>query len=281
MSWEFPDWERDICAEGQIGPRLRRRKYLKSCLLIGNPGRGRREFSAQRLESPPIMLLLAVLLVLVASFLGWWAQHSVKVQIAENQAIPNQAGLSGVEIAHMILGQAGLTEVEVARGEAEGRDHYDPRSVRLELSPSVYDGRSVAALGIAAHEVGHALQHAESYGGLILRNMTVSGARLGNLLGMPLILLGIVLRSPIFAAAGLVFYLGVVVFQLLSLPVEINASKRALASLDQLNLLRTQEETDGATAVLNAAAMTYVAAALAGISTVIFYALSLFGGRRN
>ncbi|MDA0666789.1 MAG: zinc metallopeptidase [Planctomycetota bacterium] len=227
------------------------------------------------------MLLLALLLVLSASILGMWTQYSVKAKIAANQAIPNQAGLSGAEIAHMILRQAGLEEVEVARGESEGRDHYDPRSVRLELSPSVFDGRSVAALGIAAHEVGHALQHAEAYGGLTLRNLTVPGARLGNLLGMPLILLGLLFHNPIWAAVGLVFYLGVVVFQFITLPVEINASKRALVSLDNLNLLRTQEEADGATAVLNAAAMTYVAAALAGIATLIFYALSLFGGRRN
>lgn len=226
------------------------------------------------------MLLLALLLVLGASLLGFWAQHSVKEQIAANQAIPNQAGLSGAEIAHMILRQAGLEEVEVARGEVEGRDHYDPRSVRLELSPSVFDGRSVASLGIAAHEVGHALQHAEAYGGLTLRNLTVPGARLGNLLGLPLILLGMFLHNPVWAAAGLVFYLGVVVFQLLTLPVEIDASKRAMVSLDNLNLLRTQEETDGATAVLNAAAMTYVAVALAGIATLLYYAFSLFGGRR-
>jgi len=227
------------------------------------------------------MLWLALLLVLLASFLGLWAQHSVKEQIRVNQAIPNQAGLSGAEVALMILRQAGLEEVDVSRGETEGRDHYDPKMVRLELSPSVYDGRSVAALGIAAHEVGHALQHAEAYGGLTLRNLSVPSARLGNLLGLPLILLGMAFRNPIWAAAGFVFYLGVVVFQLLTLPVEIDASKRALVSLDHLNLLRTQEETDGATAVLNAAAMTYVAAALAGIATLIFYATSLFGGRRN
>jgi len=226
------------------------------------------------------MLLLALLFVILASALGMWAQHCVKQQFRVNQAIPNQAGLSGAEVAHMILRQAGLAAVTVEKSEGLLSDHYDPKSRLLCLSPDVFDGRSIASLGVAAHEAGHALQHAEQYGGLALRNLTVPSARLGNLLGMPFILLGMVLRNPALAAVGLVFYLGVVVFQLITLPVEIDASKRALVSLDQLNLLRTQQEADGTTAVLNAAAMTYVAAALAGIATLLYYATSLFGGRR-
>lgn len=227
------------------------------------------------------MLLLALLLVLGASLLGWWAQASVKRNFATHQAIPNQAGMSGAEVARAILRQEGLEEIPVEKVAGNLSDHYDPRAMVLRLSEPVYEGRSVAALGVAAHECGHALQQLHRFVPLSLRSLTVPTARLGTYLGLPLIMLGAALRNPFLAAVGMGFYLLVVVFQLITLPVEIDASKRALASLDSMNLLRTEQEVHGVTAVLNAAALTYVAAALAGLATLFYYATMFFGGRRS
>lgn len=227
------------------------------------------------------MLLLALLLVVGASLLGGWASWTVKRQFATNQAIPNQAGLSGAEVARAILRQEGLEEIPVEKVAGTLSDHYDPRAMVLRLSEPVYEGRSVAALGVAAHECGHALQQLHRFVPLSLRSLTVPTARLGSYLGLPLIMLGLVLRNPFLAAIGMVFYLLVVVFQLITLPVEIDASKRALASLDSMNLLRHEQEVHGVTAVLNAAALTYVAAALAGLATLFYYATMFFGGRRS
>ncbi|MGB0952018.1 MAG: zinc metallopeptidase [Planctomycetota bacterium] len=226
-------------------------------------------------------MTLAILLVLAASLLGGWARHSVQKHYRDNQQVPNQAGMSGAEVAEALLRAQGLAEVPVERVEGFLSDHYDPRAKVLRLSAQVYDGRDLSALGIAAHEAGHALQQAHRYAPLTLRNFTVPSAQLGNLLGIPLLLLGAVLHNPLLAIVGLLFYLGVVLFQLITLPVELDASRRALASLDDLRLLRTEQEVQGVTAVLNAAALTYVAAALAGLSMLLYYALMIFGGRRN
>ncbi|MHC4380860.1 MAG: zinc metallopeptidase, partial [Planctomycetota bacterium] len=135
------------------------------------------------------MLLLALILVVGASLLGGWAQHAVKRRFAEQERVPNQAGLSGAEVARVILRQGGLREIPVEKVEGSLSDHYDPRAMVLRLSEPVYDGRSVAALGVAAHECGHALQQLHRFTPLNLRSLTVPTARLGNYLGLPLILL--------------------------------------------------------------------------------------------
>lgn len=227
------------------------------------------------------MLLLALILVVLASLLGGWAQHAVRSRFTANQAIPNQAGLSGAEVARAILRQEGMPDIPVEKVEGSLTDHYDPRAMVLRLSQPVYDGRDVAALGVAAHECGHALQQLHRFAPLTLRSLAVPSARLGTLLGLPLLMLGVVLRHPLLVAVGLGLYLVVVLFQLITLPVEVDASKRALRSLDELHLLRTEQEVQGVTAVLNAAALTYVAAALAGLATLFTYALMFFGGRRT
>jgi len=226
-------------------------------------------------------MLLAILLVLGASLLGGWAQHAVQKHYRANLKVPNQAGMSGAEVAQAILRSEGLHEVPVERVEGTLSDHYDPRAKVLRLSGPVYDGRNLAAMGIAAHEAGHALQQLHRYGPLTLRSFTVPSARLGSLLGLPLLLVGAMLHNPLLVVLGLVFYLIVVIFQMITLPVEIDASKRAIQSLDGLRLLRTEQEVHGVTAVLNSAALTYVAAALAGLSMLLYYALMIFGGRRN
>ncbi len=227
------------------------------------------------------MLLLALLLVLAASLLGSWAQRVVLQKFRLYQKVPNLAGLSGAEAARLILRHARMTDIKVERVDGVLQDHYDPRQRVLSLSAPVFDGRHLAALGVAAHEVGHALQQASHYPLLAIRNFSVPSARLGQVIGVPLLLFGSLFQLPFLALFGLALYLGVVLFQLLTLPVELDASRRALVALDQLGFVRTQAEVEGVAAVLNAAALTYVAAALAGLSMLFYYLVLFFGGRRN
>ena len=228
------------------------------------------------------MLVFAFLLVIGAALMGFWAQNQVMRNYKCFLEVPNRAGMSGAEVAAAILRRAAIADVTIERIAGGAlRDHYDPKSRVLRLSEAVHDGRSVAAMSVAAHEAGHALQDAMRYAPLAVRNLAVPTAQLGNAIGLPLLLLGALLHNPLFALLGALFYLGVVLFQLITLPVELDASKRALENLDELRLLQTEEEAHGAAAVLNAAALTYVAAALAGIATLLYYVLMIFGGRRN
>jgi len=228
------------------------------------------------------MLVFAFLLVMGAALLGFWAQNKVLRNYQRYLEVPNRAALSGAEVARAILRRASIRDVTLERVVGGAlRDHYDPKSRVLRLSEAVYDGRSVAAMAVAAHEAGHALQDAMRYAPLVARSFAVPSAQLGNAIGLPLLLVGALLHNPLVAVVGAIFYLGVVLFQLITLPVELDASQRALQNLDELRLLQTEEEAHGAAAVLNAAALTYVAAALAGIATLLYYVLMVFGGRRN
>lgn len=228
------------------------------------------------------MLILPFLLVIAAALLGFWAQNQVVRNYKHYLQVPNRAALTGAEVAAAILRRAKIDDVEIRKvAGGDLRDHYDPKKRVLCLSEAVHDGRSVAAMGVAAHEAGHALQDAMRYAPLAVRSLAVPSAQLGNAIGLPLLLLGAILHNPLLAVLGAVFYLGVVVFQLITLPVELDASRRALENLDELRLLQTEEEAHGAAAVLNAAALTYVAAALAGIATLLYYVFMIFGGRRN
>jgi Zn-dependent membrane protease YugP len=239
-------------------------------------------FSEVPLKSPSAMLVLPFLLVIGAALLGFWAQNQVVRNYKRYLQVPNRAAMTGAEVAAAILRRANIEDVAIEKVAGGAlRDHYDPKARILRLSEAVHDGRSVAAMGVAAHEAGHALQDAMKYAPLTARSLAVPSAQLGNAIGLPLLLLGAVLHNPLLAVAGAVFYLGVVVFQLITLPVELDASRRALENLDELRLLQTEEEAHGAAAVLNAAALTYVAAALAGIATLLYYLIMIFGGRRN
>ncbi|MDP7063227.1 MAG: zinc metallopeptidase [Planctomycetota bacterium] len=228
------------------------------------------------------MLVIPFLLVIAAALLGFWAQNQVARNYKRYLQVPNRAALTGAEVAAAILRRADIHDVVIEKvGGGALRDHYDPKKRVLRLSEAVHDGRSVAAMGVAAHEAGHALQDALAYMPLTVRNLAVPSAQLGNAIGLPLLLFGAILHNPLLAILGAVFYVGVVVFQLITLPVELDASKRALENLDEMRLLQTEEEAHGAAAVLNAAALTYVAAALAGIATLLYYLLMIFGGRRS
>ena len=223
-----------------------------------------------------------MLLVLPAFLLAMWAQMKVKTTYARFSRVANRAGLTGADVAKLILDDAGLS-VSSGAGDATSQscgleciggsltDHYDPRSRTLRLSQDIYHGRSVAALGIAAHEVGHAIQHARLYSPLMLRNMVYPVCSLGSTLAFPLFFIGLILPiagGQVLMQAGIWLFAASVFFTLVTLPVEFNASRRALKALSHGGYLST-EEMSGARKVLTAAALTYVAAAAVAIMNLI------------
>ena len=169
------------------------------------------------------------------------------------------AGLTGQEAARMVLEMNGVTGVTIEQVAGELTDHFDPRTNVIRLSRGVYDVTSVAAVGVAAHEAGHAVQYAVGYGPIKLRAAIIPVTQIGSYLSWPLLLIGLLMGNETLAFAGVLLFAGVVLFQLVTLPVEFNASNRALEALDASGYLQ-EEQLDGAGKVLRAAAMTYVAA---------------------
>jgi hypothetical protein len=217
-----------------------------------------------------------------------WASFKVKGTFAKYSQFATRSGMSGADVARRILAQNGIHDVEVEAVGGSLTDHYDPRSKTLRLSEPVYSGRSMAAFGVAAHEVGHAIQHARAYAPLKWRSAWVPVANIGGGLSMFVIMAALFLGGAASATGQTVGMIGVVlfaattVFTLITLPVEFDASKRALATLQSGGYVST-EEYAGAKKVLDAAALTYVAAAITSIMTLLYwaYALGLFGGRRD
>jgi Zn-dependent membrane protease YugP len=195
---------------------------------------------------------------------------------------PNASGISGGNAARRLLDASGLYDVQLAATRSMLGDHYDPRERTLRLSPAVAQDPTVASLAIAAHEVGHAQQHAEGYVPLQLRSAIVPLANVGSYLGWFMVIVGLLMGSPSLAWLGvLAFSLGAV-FAFLTLPVELNASQRARQLLSQTGLIRTREEEQGISAVLNAAAFTYVAALAAALLNLLRVVLMVGGmGRRR
>jgi Zn-dependent membrane protease YugP len=215
-----------------------------------------------------------LLLVAIPSFLlALWAQMKVQGALRRFNRVPASSGLSGAEAAATILRASGLANVGIEMTRGFLGDHYDPASHTLRLSPDVYNGRSLAAVGIAAHEAGHALQQARAYVPLGLRTAIVPLAAMSNL-AWPILILGLILRaSPLgglLITGALLLFLTLVVLQVVNLPVEYNASRRAREALLQFGVVSAQED-DGVKAVLNAAALTYVAAALGAILQFIYF----------
>ncbi len=206
--------------------------------------------------------------VLIAFVFAVYAQGKVKSTYSRYARISNSRGLTGAETARALLQQHGVYDVEVELTSGRLTDHYDPRVKKLRLSQEIYHGNSLAALGIAAHETGHALQHNQNYAPLSFRNAIVPVAQLGSSLALPLLFLGLAMSLPGLADLGILFFLGAVIFQIVTLPVEFNASSRALAMLGDGNYL-SQQELGPARAVLQAAALTYVAAAAAAIAQLL------------
>lgn len=225
------------------------------------------------------MLMWMLLLAIGPLLLGLWAQWRIKSAYARAAAVPASSGFTGAQTAEMILRahQIGDVRIEPVRGHLT--DHYDPRAKVLRLSEPVFAGRSVAALGIAAHEAGHALQDATHYGPLKLRNGIVPLASVGANTGAMLALFGVIAMgiAPALSlwllGAGIVLFSVVVVFQLVNLPVEFDASRRAKELLTSTGIVAQGGEAREMSSVLSAAALTYVAATVSSIATLLYYIL--------
>jgi uncharacterized protein len=205
-----------------------------------------------------------------AVLLGLWAQWRVTSAYQRASQIPVTTGVSGAQAAAEILRDSGVRGVGIEPVPGQLTDHYDPAAKVLRLSPDVYRGRSVAAVGIAAHEAGHALQDAHQYPLLGLRNGLVPLANLGGSVGWLMIAIGLVLSMSGLVWAGIAVFSATVLFQLVNLPVEFDASRRARAELVGTGLVAEYEEPEVAR-VLNAAALTYVAATLTSILTLVYF----------
>lgn len=213
--------------------------------------------------------------------LGIWAQWKVKSAFAKASKVPARSGMTGAEAAQRILAAQGLDHVDIEPTRSFLGDHYDPRHKVLRLSPAVYNGRSLAAVGVAAHEAGHAIQDRVGYAPLALRNGIVPMANVGSNLGFFVFFIGLVMQSTGLVLAGILLFSAVVIFQLINLPVEFNASSRAREVLVTNGIIASNEELAVAR-VLNAAAMTYVAATVTAILTLLYFLMraGLLGGRR-
>ncbi len=220
-----------------------------------------------------------LVLVLPALLLALWAQSKVKSTYARYSQVRSYRNITGAQAARTILDANGLRDVRIEHIAGNLTDHYDPRARVVRLSDSVYNSSSIAAVGVAAHEVGHAVQHATNYGFLTLRNAIIPMTNLGSTLSMPLILLGLIFNSSSLALAGIALFSLVTLFQLITLPVEFNASSRALRTLESYHMLE-EDELKGTRKVLSAAAMTYVAALAVSLAQLLRLLL-LFGGRRR
>ncbi|MCY2968913.1 MAG: zinc metallopeptidase [Planctomycetota bacterium] len=220
-----------------------------------------------------------MLYVSPAIILMLWAQWRIKSTYASGMNV--RAGLTGAAAARHILDQAGLYDVAVEETHGHLSDHYDPSSRVVRLSSEVYHNASATAVGIAAHEVGHALQHAQGYLPLVLRNAAVPAAQFGPMAFMALIMIGMFLSSPKLIVVGLCCYGGLVVFQLVNLPVEFDASNRAKKLLVEMGIIDEGEGSKAVRKVLGAAGLTYVAATLESLLTLLYYASMLLGGGRS
>ena len=221
-------------------------------------------------------------LVIIGAVICLIASARVKTTFNKYQRVRSMSGLTGAEAAERILRSAGIYDVVVRHIQGDLNDHYDPRNKTLSLSDSVYGSASVAAIGVAAHECGHAIQHQKAYAPLAIRSALVPVANFGSMLAWPLILIGLLFSrgsGSMLITIGIICFSAAVLFQLVTLPVEYNASRRAVRVLDSLGILG-QEEIRQTRKVLSAAALTYVASAAAAILQLLRLVL-LFGGRRR
>jgi uncharacterized protein len=214
--------------------------------------------------------------------LSLWASFRVKSTFSKYSQVPSRRGLTGAQAAQELLRGAGITDVEIVRASGTLTDHYNPLTKKLALSEPVYDSRSVAALGVATHEAGHAIQHARHYAPLWVRSALVPTANIGSSMGYIVMVGGLLFQSQSMVLVGAVLFSAVLLFQIVTLPVEFNASNRAKALIVQHGIV-TADERKGVDAVLNAAALTYVAAAITTLLTLLYYLhrAGLLGGRRD
>ncbi len=221
-----------------------------------------------------------MILLLPALMLAMWAQYRIKSVFTRYSQVASRQGTTAASAARALLDRHGLNQVPVERVAGNLTDHYDPRDKSLSLSDSVYGSTSIAAIGVAAHEVGHAIQDSLNYSPLKLRNAIVPVVGIGSTLAFPLFFIGILMRGELLMNLGIVLFLGVIVFHLVTLPVEFDASSRALRVLADTGILST-EEIGGARSVLKAAAWTYVAATVMAFAQLIrlLFLRGMFGSR--
>ncbi len=220
-----------------------------------------------------------MLLLIPPMALAFWAQWKVKKSYREFSEVSSISGLTGAQVARKILEMEGVRDVEVEPIEGELTDHYDPKAKKVRLSEGIFGKTSVAAFGIAAHEVGHAIQHHQGYAPLQIRHALLVPANLGSTLGMPLFLVGFFFSSfDILMDIGIFFFIGALAFQLITLPVEFDASRRALVCLRGSGMMDTGE-VSMARKVLTSAAWTYVAAA--AVSMMHLVRLLILRGSRD
>lgn len=221
-----------------------------------------------------------MLLILPALLLAMWAQFRVQSTFRKYSDVPSAQGWTAAEMAADLLARNGLGSVRIERVRGSLTDHYDPRTNTLRLSDTVYGSTSLAALGVAAHECGHAMQEAKGYKPLRIREKIVPVAQIGSWAAMPLFVLGLVMSWEPLLTAGIIVFSLVVAFYLVTLPVEFDASGRALEQLEGGGYL-SSAETDDAGRVLRAAALTYVAAALQAVLQLLRLLVLAGGNRRN
>lgn len=235
---------------------------------------------------------LHILITLVALGFSLWATGKVKWAFAKYSRLPAYSGLTGAEVAKRILETQGIHDVSIEPtrhhqilgmgGDGILDDHYDPRVKKVRLSPQIYQGTSQAAVAIAAHEVGHAIQHARAYAPFKIRNVIAPAAAFGSSMAYVFILIGFFMHAFAMVKLGILFFSLAVAFQLITLPVEFDASARAKRLLAEYGLV-SSEDSQGVAKVLNAAALTYVAAAAAALLELLYllYRSGLLGGRRS
>jgi len=219
-----------------------------------------------------------LMLVLPAILIAAFAQFKVSSAFKKYATVFSRRNKTAAEVARQILDENGLSQVTLERVSGHLTDHYDPRANVIRLSDSVYGSTSVASIGVAAHEAGHAVQHATGYVPIRLRNAVLPVANIGSRLAVPVILIGLVMSLEPLVSAGIILFSALVLFQLITLPVEFNASRRALRTLSERYIL-DNEELSGAKKVLSAAAMTYVSSAL--VSAMQLLRLVLLSNRRR
>lgn len=207
-------------------------------------------------------------LVVPALLIAMWAQFKVSSTFKKYSAVKSERGYTAAMITRQILDENGLNNISIEHVAGNLTDHYDPNGKVIRLSDSVYNSTSVAAIGVAAHEAGHAVQYAKGYFPIKIRAAMIPVTKIGSSLAIPLAVIGIIMGSELLSGIGIILFMAVVLFQLVTLPVEFNASGRAIAAIEEKMIL-SDEEQKGAKKVLTAAALTYVAALIVAIANLL------------
>lgn len=217
-----------------------------------------------------------LMLILPALILSMYAQFKVKTTFKRYSNVRASSGITGRDVAVNLLNRNGISRVHVEPISGNLTDHYDPLSHTVRLSEAVYGSSSIAAIGVAAHEVGHAIQHSQQYGPLELRHKLVPVTNFASSASFPILLIGLLLQQANFILLGIILFSAVVLFHFVTLPVEFNASRRAVAQLSEIGVIGN-DEVPMVKKVLGAAAFTYLAAALAALANLLYYLLIFMG----